>query len=110
MRAFLLIVAVLFTLVGCATNVVLQAAGGSRADSIVDLSYEYGGFGVTKYYANQAVSTARASCAAWGYPSAQPFGGQTTKCEFTDLLGSCIRYQVTVAYQCTGAGTPGGRR
>jgi hypothetical protein len=89
-------------LAGCATDVVLQATGGSRADGVVNLSYEYGAFQAPKIDSVQALATAKASCAAWDYSGAQAFGGQTTKCSLTTLYGDCARYVATVAYQCTG--------
>ena len=60
---------------GCATQKELVPTGGSRADGVVYL---------------------------WGYAGAQPFGGQNSKCEAVNGYGDCVRFLVTMTYQCTG--------
>src|SRR6185437_824607 len=86
----------------CATQKVLVPVGGSRADGTVNLSYEYGIFEAPHVDVAQAQATATARCTAWGYTGAEPFGGQMSKCEAFNGYGSCMRYLVTVTYQCTG--------
>ena len=89
-------------LVACATQKTLEATGGSKADGVVELSYEYGMFEQPNVDLQAGVETARARCAAWGYQNAEPFGGQKKSCNASDAYGSCIHWFVTVSYQCTG--------
>jgi len=102
-RAHLIAAAAIFVLAGCATDKILQATGGSRADGTVDLSYEYGMFERPTLHMQEALQTARERCRAWGYTDAQPFGGQKNLCQQSNEYG-CIRTLVTVTYQCTGTG------
>jgi hypothetical protein len=92
-----------FLLAGCATQKELVPTGGSRADGTVHLSYEVGMFEkpVINWDAGKNAATQR--CNAWGYSSAEPFGGQTSRCEAFNGYGNCIRSLVTVTYQCEGA-------
>lgn len=94
-------VIVALTLAACATPEVLQATGGSRADGTVSLSFEYGLFQKPVVDWNQANATAAQRCAAWGYSSADRFGGVINRCEQYNQYG-CILTLVTVNYQCTG--------
>lgn len=87
---------------GCATQKVLQATGGSRSDGTVELSYEYGAFEQPQVQWDQGLATARQRCAAWGYPDAEAFGGQKSECNARDMYGGCMRWFVTVTYQCIG--------
>lgn len=89
---------------GCATNVVPVATGGSRADATVELSFEYGQFERPNVDMAQAQTTALQRCRVWGYTGADAFGGQMAHCEAANSFG-CIRTLVTVRYQCTGNGT-----
>lgn len=95
------LITVLFS--GCASIKILQATGGSRADGVVDLSYEYGMFEQPKVQWDQGLITATERCKAWGYKSAEAFGGTTSQCQAYNGYGSCIRHFVTVKYQCIGS-------
>ena len=86
---------------GCATTKILQATGGSRADGIIELSYEYGGFERPVVDWNQALTAAKERCKAWGYSGAESFGGTKSLCQAANAYG-CLQYFVTVPYQCTG--------
>lgn len=88
-------------LVGCATPKTLVPTGGSRADGIVKMSYQYGAFEAPQVSLAQGVQAAKQRCSAWGYSGAEPFGGQTRMC-VSASGGSCNVYQVTIEYQCTG--------
>jgi hypothetical protein len=46
--------------------------------------------------------------AVHGETGAQPFGGQISRCEQADGYGNCVKYLVTVMFQCTG--TPAASR
>ena len=88
---------------GCATQKELVPTGGSRADGTVNLSFEYGMFEKPVVNWNAAMDAATHRCSAWGYRSAEPFGGQTTRCEAVNGYGNCVRWLATVTYQCAGA-------
>ena len=88
---------------GCTSVKTLQATGGSRADGVVELSYEYGMFEKPQVNWEQGLVTATERCKAWGYQSAEPFGGSTSQCQAYDGYGNCVRYLVTVKYQCIGS-------
>lgn len=89
---------------GCAKKMNLTPTGGSRADGTVDLSYEYGVYTVPKVQWEAGLKVAKERCAAWGYDSAEKFGGEVKKCNQSDSYGNCVRWFVTVQYQCTSAG------
>lgn len=86
---------------GCATIKTLQFTGGSRADGVVRLSYEYGLFDVPQVNWNQGLATARQVCRGWGYADARVFGGAVNTCRQFNGYGNCIDTVVTVPYQCT---------
>ncbi|MCE5233824.1 MAG: YecR-like lipofamily protein [Xanthomonadaceae bacterium] len=88
---------------GCTTVKTLQATGGSRADGVVELSFEYGMFEKPQVQWAQGAATARDRCRAWGYSSAEPFGGTVSTCQAHDGYGGCVRTLVTAKYQCTGS-------
>ncbi|WP_431051733.1 YecR family lipoprotein [Roseateles sp. L2-2] len=88
-------------LTACAVNKQLIPTGGSRADGIVRMSYEYGGFENPKVDLQQGLSSAQQRCGAWGYSGAEPFGGGTRACT-SFYQGTCNAWRVTVEYQCTG--------
>jgi len=101
-RSKVIILLVALALAACATEKTLEATGGSKADGVVELSYEYGMFEQPQVDLQSGVATAKARCAAWGYANAEPFGGQKKSCNASDAYGGCIHWFVTVSYQCTG--------
>jgi hypothetical protein len=88
---------------GCATVSQMQATGGSRADGIVKLSFEYGMFDRIELDEASAIQTARQRCSVWGYTDADPFGGVVRQCQQSGSLG-CVHWFVTKEYQCTMGG------
>jgi hypothetical protein len=86
---------------GCAVPKDWTATGGSRADGIIKLSYEYALFEVPKLNNTQGVNLASKRCKSWGYEEAEPFGGLITKC-INYSSGGCNRWMVTADYQCLG--------
>ncbi|ODA66232.1 hypothetical protein A7A08_02879 [Methyloligella halotolerans] len=88
--------------ISCAKNKELVATGGSRADGTVDLSYEYAALEKPVVNEAQGLITAQQKCAAWGYSGAEAFGGRKEECQYANEYG-CMKYFVTVKYQCTGA-------
>lgn len=98
---YLTLIALALSAMSCATVVVPQATGGSRADGVVEFSYSYGGFQVPQPDWPTADSQAVNRCGVWGYTGAERFGGGTQQC--TNVYGgSCNAWIVTVSYQCTG--------
>jgi len=88
--------------VGCANAPSLkipQATGGSRADGVVEMSYEWRAGERPEVEWPQALESAKQRCLAWGYSDAAPFGGQKSTCQTVD----CSQRIITIPYQCTGA-------
>ncbi len=102
-KPLLALLFVLTTLTGCSSVKTLQATGGSRADGVVELSYEYGMFEEPQVQWYEGLITATERCKAWGYQSAEAFGGTTSECQAYDGYGSCVRWRVIVKYQCIGS-------
>jgi YecR-like lipoprotein len=94
--------ALLLVLAGCETPVNMVPMNGSRADGTIDMAFEYGLFQKPVVDQQQAASNANATCSGWGYSGARPFGGANQRCVYMTNDG-CMRFQVTVRYQCTGA-------
>ena len=92
------------TIAGCATPVNMVPMNGSRADGTVEMGFEYGLFQKPEVNQSQAQSQADATCNGWGYSGSRPFGAYQQKCTYMDG-GNCMRFLVTVRYQCTGAPT-----
>ena len=90
---------------GCSVNKQLIPTGGSRADGIVKLSYEYGLFEQPVLNPQQGYQAAKQRCIAWGYTDTEAFGGQITQCINFNRNG-CNRWIATLEFQCTGADKP----
>lgn len=98
-------IAAIVLLAGCAAPVTkyMNATGGSKADGIVKMSYEYGLFEAPRVDKEQALVEATSRCTGWGYTGAEPFGSETRQCtNFNTLLKDCDQWTATVQYQCTG--------
>ena len=105
MKSKLILGGLLVVLAGCGTVSQMTATGGSRADGIVRLSYEYGSFNKVNIDEATALRTAQERCRTWGYKDAEAFGGVTRQCQASNMYG-CMRWTVTKEYQCVGANTP----
>ena len=101
LRPYLSIIFTAIFLFGCATQKIMVPTGGSRSDGTVKLSYQFGMFEKPQIDSNQALSSAKQRCSAWGYSGAEAFGGATQIC-INSSGGGCNTWQVTVEYQCTG--------
>ncbi|MFL1802815.1 YecR family lipoprotein [Plesiomonas shigelloides] len=101
-RKLLVIPLIALFAAGCTSVKTLQATGGSRADGVVELSYEYGMFETPQVQWEQGLVTARERCQAWGYSNAEAFGGTTSACQAFNGYGNCVRALVTAKYQCIG--------
>lgn len=91
---------------GCASEKMWVPTGGSRADGTVRLSYEFSSLESPRLNPQQGIDAASSRCKAWGYLSAEPFGGQQRTCTSHDQFGSCTFWTVNADYQCTGAQRP----
>jgi hypothetical protein len=88
---------------GCAVQETLQATGGSKADGVVALSYEYSKFEVPTLNPRQGEEVAKQRCASWGYGGAEAFGGSTRQCTERSAFAGCSAWLVTFKYQCIDA-------
>ena len=91
---------IVFSIQGCVTAKSLQATGGSKSDGIVELSFEYGMFEKPQVNWDEGDLIAIQRCQAWGYKSADRFGGTVESCQARNGYGNCVRTFVTVKYQC----------
>ena len=89
---------IVFGLTGCVASKTWVPTGGSRADGVVRLSYEVGSFEKPEVSEAQGLAAATERCAAWGYESAEAFGGQVQEC----ITGNCSLARITKEYQCLG--------
>lgn len=92
----------LATLAGCATHKDFQATGGSRADGVIDVAYEFSSFETPVVDQQQAYAIARSKCSLWGYVDAEPFGGTNQECTLRRGYGECSAWRVSKKYQCLG--------
>lgn len=90
---------IFLALTACTVDKELAATGGSRADGIVELSYEIGEFQTARIDWTRADSDAAQRCNAWGYHKAERFGGERRQCNNFSSYG-CNQWLVTVNYQC----------
>ncbi len=87
---------------GCTTQqIIAQPLTGSRADGTVQMSYNVGAFEGGKVDYTGAQLQAEERCKAWGYTSAEKFGGEQRMCTAPSQYG-CMSFQVNMSYQCTG--------
>jgi len=90
------------SIASCAAVETLQPTGGSRADGLVKLSYQYGIFEQPQVDWAQGLRSAQEVCAGWGYSGARRFAGELSTCDYREAAGDCTQTLVTVTYQCTG--------
>ena len=96
---------------GCGTFVAqLYTSGGSRADAVVELSYNWNLLSypgkTPEVDLDAALSSAERACHKWGYVGASPFQGVKKTCQMQNMYG-CTEYLYTHTYQCTGEGYEG---
>lgn len=90
-------------LAGCSTPKDFYATGGSRADGVVDVAYDFGRMETPVVDKRQAYTIAKNKCSLWGYSDAEPFGGQVQTCEARSGFGECSSFKVSIKYQCLGS-------
>ncbi|WP_083303965.1 YecR family lipoprotein [Neisseria sp. HMSC068C04] len=101
---FIIYTFVLLGVTACVSpvNITPQPTGGSKADGIVTLSYEYTMFQQPVIDEAKATQTALQRCQSWGYSSAEKFSGARRQClQFDPTLG-CVHHSVSINYQCQG--------
>jgi hypothetical protein len=101
-----ILIAVTIALAACSVNKVPFSTGGSRSDGTVEMAYTFGAFESPKVDWNAAQIEADQRCGAWGYKSAERFGGEKRICQFTDANGICATWQVSMNYQCLADKAP----
>lgn len=101
MKKLTVVALVSLTLAGCAVHKDMIAVGGSKADGAVKMAYEYGPFESPNISEQQGVDSATKKCQAWGYKSAEAFGGSESTCVQPDPTFGCAKTRVTTEYQCT---------
>ena len=77
-----------------------QATGGSRADGVIEMTYQHGSLQKPEVDWAKTRSDAAERCKAWGFDAAEVFGGSTNQCIRKNGYGSCIVWQVSKKYQC----------
>lgn len=94
------IIVIFLLLCGCAVSITPQSAGGSRADGVIEYSYEKNSFQRPNvdYYSVQIDAIRR--CEAWGYATAEPFSLNDQNCIGVLDSGGCVRWEITLRYQC----------
>jgi hypothetical protein len=105
MKSKVLAIGLCVAVAACGTVSQMSATGGSRADGVVRLSYEFGMLNKIKIDEADALRTAQARCKTWGYKDAEAFGGTTRVCQSSGMYG-CNHWLVTKEYQCLGGSTP----
>ena len=100
MRKYAFILSVI-AVSACAAPTTMSATGGSKADGIVEMSYEYGEFQQPVLDPQQGMASAGKRCKAWGYKKAEPFDGGINTCVLPGGFGGCSRMRTTISYQCT---------
>ena len=86
-------------LTGCEVVKYAAMTDGSKADGILDFSYDYGGFEKPVVNWDTALQEANVTCRKWGYSTAEWFGVATSQCLAYNQYG-CTRYRVTQKCMC----------
>jgi len=92
----------LAALPACSTHKDFYATGGSRADGVIDVAYDFNYLETPVVDLKQAYTIARSKCSLWGYVDAEPFGGATQECTARRGFGDCSAWRVSKKYQCLG--------
>lgn len=95
--------AIFISLTGCATNITPVVTGGSKADGVVTLGYQYGYFQKPNVDMTAANDKALKRCVAWGYSKAEIFDGVETECFQQNAFGTCLEGRVKIQYQCVNS-------
>lgn len=106
---FLLAVAAVFAMCGCAKDVHKDwmPVSGSKGDGTVKMAYTYDPRMERPQTSQlQAVTMASEKCKQWGYAKAEPFGATISNCSrfVYDMFGPiCMEMAVFAEFQCLDA-------
>lgn len=75
------------------------ATGGSRADGVINFSYDYSYREIPIVSEMQGKEQAVRRCEGWGYDGAEAFDEIRKYC-IVSTSDSCIEWRVTLQYQC----------
>jgi len=78
------------------------ATGGSKADGVINLSYEFSNLEMPVVDKNQGKMQAEKRCIDWGYAGAKQFDETVSYCINPSNAG-CQLWRTTLMYQCTGS-------
>ena len=92
---------VLLLITGCTVSRPFAATGGSKSDGTITLSYEKPAFITVNTDPSQGQMLAEQRCKAWGYVSAEEFGGETRNC-IEPGGRMCNNWLISKQYQCIG--------
>ncbi|BAJ01946.1 YecR-like lipofamily protein [Shewanella violacea] len=95
----LIALAIVLATSGCVGKKDWQAAGGSKAEGIIKLSYTFSGNRNPQADDEQALKVAEERCQLWGFTGARPFQFVDVRCQRTHGA-SCGTHIVTKAFQC----------
>lgn len=100
MRSLPILLMSTLLLSACATKTITPTAtGGSKSDGTVMLSYRKGAFESIILDDMGALLEAQSRCQAWGYSSAEKFGGWISQCNQYGSMG-CMDETIHINYQC----------
>lgn len=101
----LILILPFITLAGCAEDFPVTTAakswdaiGGSKADAVVELSYEYNYNESPKINEGSAFKEAKYRCGNWGYSSSTPFDPSTECVAYQGM--ECNTWKVVQKFQC----------
>lgn len=100
LRLFCLACLPLLSACATPTPMTMTATGGSKADGVVQMSYEYQEFQKPVVDPEQGKLSATKRCKAWGYRKAEPFDGGISSCIVPGGFSGCARMRQTISYQC----------
>ncbi len=105
-RLIIAALAVVVFLSGCTAKVASAPVGGSRADGTITVAYEYGAFVSPEVDSEEMQKQAQDRYARWGYLTAERFGGGLRDCIHKNSNNLCLRWRVSIEYQCQTPNQP----
>ncbi|ABR73408.1 hypothetical protein CBG46_05315 [Actinobacillus succinogenes] len=100
MKKLLMLICMVCSLTACVSEQKRYVAtGGSRADGVINLSYQVRYNERAAPNPNQGLRLAQKRCRQWGYQNAERFSGYTRRCNIAKGR-KCLSYLITVQYQC----------
>ena len=99
MKKLLLFLIPIILFSSCHVTKDLDIVGGSKADAIVEMTYEYHLFQKVMLSWEESQEKATNTCREWGYISAKRFEKPKKDCIGWSKDG-CFKWRVTWQYQC----------